>query len=143
MSNTRKVNHVRTSFKGSKSLTEQHHKSEVKIQNIMKKHQATGLITHTSQYAGEYSNMVNAPDFMEAQLVIAEAKSMFESVPAHIRKEFANDPAQFLKFMQDEENREKIEAFGLDTTHLPEQMDIEDAPPVDSENLSESSDDSE
>lgn len=102
------------------SLTEQHHKESVDIHNIMLQHKKTGILNHTAQYQGEYSNMIDAPTFEQAQRLIADANSMFETVPSHIRADFDNDPGKFLGFMQNPENREKIEAFGLDTTHLPE-----------------------
>jgi len=52
------------------------------------------------------------------QFIISEAKSMFETVPSHIRAKFGEDPAQYLAFMQDPNNIEAIEALGLDASHL-------------------------
>lgn len=100
------------------SMTEQCHADEVKIQNIMKKYRDTGVIEHVNQYQGMYSDMINAPDFAEAQMQIAEAKSMFETVPAHIRSDFDNDPQKFIAFMQEPENVEAIQEYGLDASHL-------------------------
>lgn len=107
------------SFKDSPSMTEQCHKDECKIQNIMRKYKKTGVLNHVSQYQGTYMDMATAPDYTEAQNIIAEAKSMFETVPSHIRTQFNNDASQYLDFMQNPENRKEIEALGLDASHLP------------------------
>lgn len=111
---------VSVDFKDDKGFTEQAHASDVKIQNIMKKYERTGIIEHNAQYGGEYANMVGALDFAEAQRVIADANSMFESVPATIRRDFDNNPAKFVDFMMNEKNREAIQDYGFQTDHLPE-----------------------
>lgn len=102
------------------SMTEQHHKDDVNILSIIKKYDKTGIINHTAKHAGTYSDMISAPDFQEAQYAIAQAETMFESIPARIRQEFDNDPANFLGFIQNPQNREAIEEYGFDTSHLPE-----------------------
>ena len=100
------------------SMTEQSHKEECDIHNILRKFEKTKMITHVSQHAGTYGDYVNAADFQTAQNVIAEARSMFETVPAHIRELFSNDAAEFLDFIQNDENREEMEELGFDTSHL-------------------------
>lgn len=100
------------------SMTEQAHKAECDIHGILNKHKKTGILSHVAQYKGEYSNMIDAPDFHEMQNIIADAKTMFESVPSHIRKEFNNDAGQYLEFMQNPDNVEKIQQYGLDASHL-------------------------
>ncbi len=107
------------SFVGEISMTEQCHKDEVCIQKIMQKYKKTGVISHVSAHVGTYMDYANIPDYTEAQNIIADAKSMFESVPSHIRDDFDNSAALYIEFMQNPENREKIKAYGLDTSHLP------------------------
>lgn len=85
----------------------------------MRKYERTGVIEHVNEHKGTYGNYVGVPDYNEAQNIIADAKSLFESVPAKIRADMHNDPAEFIEFMQNAENREKIEAYGLDSSHLP------------------------
>ena len=69
--------------------------------------------------------MAQAPEFQEAQNIIAEAKSMFETVPSRIRSDFKNDPELFIAFMQNPKNREAIEDYGLDASHLHQSEAIE------------------
>ena len=100
------------------SLTDQHYKDEVDIHNIIKKYSATGVLTHVNTYQGSYGNFAGAPDFHTAKNMIAEADEMFMTVPSQIRADMQNDPSVFVDFMQNPENREKIEAYGFDTSHL-------------------------
>lgn len=102
------------------SLTEQAHAETVNINNVMARYQRNRMLDHVSQYSGSYSDFVDAPSYFEAQLAIASANSMFETIPSGIRADFNNDPAQFLTFIQDPANREAIEEYGFDTSHLPE-----------------------
>lgn len=100
-------------------LTEQHHKETVDIHNIVKKYEKTGMVTHLAKYEGSYMDLINAPDFQEAQNAIAEAKSTFETVPSKIRELFHNDPVEFVDFMQNPENREQMLELGFTDAHLP------------------------
>ena len=111
---------------GEESMTEQAHKDEVNIQRIMKRYEKTGLIEHVNQHQGTYVDYTNAPDYHTAMTLIANANSVFESVPARIRAEFGNDPAQFLEFMQNPDNFEKIEEYGFDTSHLTGEGEVMD-----------------
>lgn len=102
------------------SLTEQEHRNTVEIHHILAKYKATGLLEHTNQFQGQYLDMATAPDYQEAQNIIANAKSMFETLPSDIRLAFENNPANFLETMQNPEEREFIESLGLDTSHFDE-----------------------
>ncbi len=111
------------SFKDYPSMTEQAHKDDVDIHVIMKKFKQTGIITHVNAAQGTYMDYSNNLDYHEAQNIIADAKSLFETVPAHIRKDFQNDPQQFINFMQDPTKTKEIEAYGLDASHLSKDPD--------------------
>lgn len=100
------------------TMTEQHHKESCDMQHILKKFRNTGVLDHVAQHQGSYMNLPDAPTFHEAQNMIAEAKSVFESVPAHIRQDFDNDASKFVDFMQNNDNIDTIKAYGLDASHL-------------------------
>ena len=102
-----------------KPLTEQSHKKDCDIRFIMKKAEKTGMLTHVNNNQASYMDLASRPEFMEAQIVLAEAKSVFETIPAKVREKFKNDPAEFLEFIQNEENRETITELGFSTDHLP------------------------
>ena len=114
---------VTKSFKGVSMVTEQSHRETVKIQNILKKYRATGDPSMLNVKEGTYGDYTQAPDFVEAQQIIAEAKSAFDAIPAQIRRQFDNDPAKYLAFMQDPKNKEAIAELGLDASYLPDPVE--------------------
>lgn len=101
-------------------LTEQQHKDEVKVSNILAKYRKTGVMPHVHQYKGTYANFIGHPDFEEAQRAVAAANSMFETLPARVRANFNNNAGEFVHFMNQQDNREAIVEMGLDVSHLPE-----------------------
>lgn len=105
-------------FKDSPTLTEQHHKESVSIQTIVQQHAVTGMLP-LNRSQPQFADMSNVPDYHQAQIIIAETNEMFEAVPSDIRKDFDNDPAKFLAFIENPDNKEQIEAYGLDSTHIP------------------------
>lgn len=118
MSFTLRPRSSKIDFEDAVSLTDQHYKDEVDIHNIIKKYAATGVLTHVNQYEGSYGDFASLPDYHEAKTMIAECEEMFATVPAHIRADMQNSPAVFVDFMQNSDNIERIEAYGLDAAHL-------------------------
>jgi len=108
-----------TAKTSSVGMTEQHHKESCDIHVILRQSKRNGVIEHVNQFQGTYGDFANAPDFKAAQDLIAAGKTMFETVPAHIRTDMENDPSKFIDFMQNPENREQIQDYGLDASHLP------------------------
>ena len=116
------------SKKSEASLTEQSHAESADIHFIMRQQKEKGILTHLAKYEGSYMNLIDAPDFVQAEQQIAEAKTMFETVPSHVRNDFDNSPAKFLAFMQNADNRDAISEYGLDTSHLPPLPETPPAP---------------
>lgn len=119
---------VKQIYDRDKGLTEQHHKDACDISRILGRARETGMIEHTNRYEGTYGNYLGLPDFVDAQRKIAEAKSMFMSLPAQVRAEFDNEPGAFVDFMTDESNRAKIREMGLSEAHLPPEANPDDLP---------------
>lgn len=119
------VRRPKTTFK-EESMTEQAHKDSCDIHHIMKQYEQHGMITHVNQHEGIYADLISYPDFQEAQNRIAEAISVFETIPAEIRQDFGNDPARFLDFIQNPANIEQIEAYGFSSSHLQPLEEITD-----------------
>ncbi len=111
-----------------KTLTEQSHKQSCDIRFIMKKAEKTGMLNHVNNNAPAYVDLVSRPTYFQAQLVLAQAASVFESIPAKIRERFKNDPSEFLEFIQNEENRTEMLDLGFTDTHLPPLPDEPQAP---------------
>lgn len=99
-------------FSDHPSLTRQEFKAECDINNIMRKYFRTGMLTHVNKYEGQYGDCP-AVDFQEALNIVQRGGEMFAELPAKVRARFENDPAQFLAFVDDEDNREEAVLLGL------------------------------
>jgi phage internal scaffolding protein len=121
-------------------FTEQSHKKECDVNEIVKKYDKTGIISHVSKIEAKFGDMTGY-DFKAMKDKVANAESMFQELPSTIRDEFDNDPAQLLTFMEDENNRDKAIELGLiraDWTpgtdglgeHVPEGGNITDTGPA-------------
>lgn len=105
---------------GDELLTEQSHKAECDINTILNRYLKTGLIDHSKKASARYGDFTCIGDsFAQTMNLVAEAQELFESVPSHIRTKFSNNPAEYMEFMMNEENRDAIEALGLPTEHFP------------------------
>jgi phage internal scaffolding protein len=118
LANPHSLRRVRKEFK-KPSMTEQAHKDDCDIRKIMAKAQATGMVSHTNAMAAKYGDLSSAPDFQDAQNIIAEANSQFETIPSKVREEFNNDPMEWLEFIHNEDNREEMIKMGFSDDHLP------------------------
>ena len=120
-----------------KSPTQQHQAKSADIQFIMKQFNKTGLVNHINAVQGRYEDYPTAFEFKEAQDLIANAKSMFETVPHEIRAKFHNEPGEFVDFMTNEANRDAIFELGIDPDWLPEPVTPTEAAPTASEPVPE------
>ncbi len=93
-------------------FTEQSHKNVCDVNNIVKKYDTTGLISHLSKMEARFGDMTGL-EFKEAQDQIILAKNMFDLLPADIRKRFENDPGKLLEFMEDPLNRDEAIKLGM------------------------------
>lgn len=97
---------------GSECLVEQYHKDDCDIHNILKRFWKTGIlpITDAKPVYGDFSNVKT---YQEAQTLIARVNEYFESLPSRVRERFSNDPAEFLDFVNNPENRKECEDLGI------------------------------
>lgn len=93
-------------------LTEQAPAESCDINKILKDYQKTGFIEHAQKHEGMYDD-VTSVDFARSMQIVAETKSMFEGLPSSYRAQFNNQPAQFLDFVQNPENAEKMAQMGI------------------------------
>lgn len=95
-----------------KTRTKQSMAADCDINNIMKKYQRTGLIDHVAKHGAEYAE-ASSLTYHDAMNLKTKADQMFSDLPSTTRKRFHHDPAQFLEFVQDDENLEEMEELGL------------------------------
>lgn len=96
--------------KSGKSLTEQHHEKACNINSIMAKYTKTGLITHINRRTPTFGDVTGA-DFQAAQNLVAAQKTIFHELPAQIRAEFNNDPAEYLALVETDQGVETLKAM--------------------------------
>lgn len=87
-------------------------KDECDINVIMRRFQASGILTSRNPRAPQYIDATGA-DFGAAMNLIAGARSMFNGLPASLRAQFNNDPRKLLEFAEDPANRDKLAKMGL------------------------------
>lgn len=97
------------------SMTQQHFKDECDVNQILRKYQQTGLITHLNNTPGTYGDVseYDASDYQRAMQIVIDAQARFDDLPSSIRKRFNNDPQEFLAFVSSESNRDEAVALGL------------------------------
>lgn len=95
------------------SRTRQSEREDCDINAVMARYERTGIITHTKQIQGQYGDFSNIPSYQEAMNQIMLAQNQFNSLPSDLRKQFENDPVQFVHFMDNPDNEEKARSMGL------------------------------
>lgn len=95
------------------TMTQQNFKQECDINHILKKYQKTGIIEHANRFQGNYTDLSEVADFQTACNIVIEAQEAFNSLPSSIRKQFSNDPQEFLSFVENPENHDSMIQMGL------------------------------
>ena len=117
---------VALDFDPDEGMTEQHHKDECDINNIVRRYDRSGVIQHLRQVEGRYTD-VTSVEFHEAMNIVASANSAFEELPSNIRAHFRNDPAAFMDFVHDPNNKDQLVRMGLakQTADLDDLVELE------------------
>jgi len=93
-------------------FTEQNHTKECDVNYILKKYDQTGVITHVQKMEAKYGDM-SGQDYKQMLDTVIDMQRQFDQMPSHIRKEFSNDPAKYLEFMENPDNRGKAIELGI------------------------------
>lgn len=109
----------REEYQVGELLTEQNHAESYDMQFIIDQYTRTGVLGHNDMYEGAYMDISSVEDYESAQIAVAEADSFFESLPADIRADFKRGTPEFLEFVRDPANVDKLKEYGLDSQHLP------------------------
>lgn len=92
-----------------KSMTKQSHKDECDVNKIMAKFQRDGAMTHVNTRQPQYGD-ATALDFKAAMDLITSSTELFQALPSELRNAFKNDPASFLDYVNNPENKEDVDA---------------------------------
>lgn len=97
------------------SLTNQSDASEADINILVKKFGITGQLPQITGLQPLYGDFTSGDDYRTMLDRVNAAREAFEQIPAHIRREFDNDPAKFVDFASDDKNIEKLREWKLAT----------------------------
>lgn len=98
---------------GGRLITKQSHKMECDMYSILNQFNRTGIITHINERKGQFVNLPDGLDFLQAQITLAEGREAFAALPAAVRDYFHNDPSAFLSAFADKDQHAKLREFGL------------------------------
>jgi phage internal scaffolding protein len=94
------------------SMAQQQFREECDINTIMERFGRTGELIAPIRMP-QYGDFDGVNDYHSAMNAIVEAQSAFDQLPAKTRARFGNDPAEFLEFCFNEENRDEAIRLGL------------------------------
>lgn len=101
-------------FSNSVSLTRQEFADECDVNNLMAQYEKTGILpSAVNNNVPQYLDVTDIPDYRETLDMLNEASAAFMALPAVVRKEFDNDPIQFVEFARDPENLPQMRTWGL------------------------------
>jgi len=125
--------------KCGQGLTEQAHKDACDMNLIVRDYERTRILKHQNASPGRYAD-VSAVDFQTAMDTVLKVNNCFYDLPSSVRKQFNNDPAEFLEYAQDEGNLEEMKSLGIaiDLSDIP---DIEK--PVENQEVEETDEEEE
>lgn len=85
---------------------------ELDINQFVEKAQARGLLRATTKYEGQMDDLPQI-DYAQTQQAVAEAKTMFETLPSNIRAKFNNNYITFAETVSNPDNTQMLVDLGL------------------------------
>jgi len=93
--------------------TKQSPKDACDINTIMARYRNTGVLPEfVSKVMPQYLD-VTGEEFQAHMDLVIEAQAVFNALPSDVRSRFANNPALFLDFTSNPNNRAEMDAMGL------------------------------
>jgi len=102
------------------SLTKVAHKDECDVNNVLRRYDQTGLITHVNTAVARYGDFSEINEYQESLNLVIEAQQSFGALPSAIRERFANNPGKFLEFVTNPANIDEMCDLGLAEKRSPE-----------------------
>lgn len=111
-----KSKRVQKEFK-KPSRTQQSFKAECDINKIMERFKKSTGAEYLNRYqgylSGEFGDFSEVGDYRTALEQVERARGVFMALPAKVRSQLANDPAEFLDFVQNPANSQALIDMGL------------------------------
>lgn len=100
-------------FADSVSRTSQEFLDETNINTIVKRYATRGIPPMGTTKAPLYGDFSTVGDYMDAQQRFLTAREQFNTLPARLRAQLHNNPAEFLAWIADPANKAQAESLGL------------------------------
>lgn len=94
------------------SLAKQSFAEEVDINTIVRRFGLSGELP-VGVRMPTYGDFTGVSDFRSAMDAVVAARESFDTLPAHVRTRFHNDPAEFVDFCSDDDNIAEARKLGL------------------------------
>ena len=101
------------------SRTRQEMADECDINQIMRRYEKSGVISHVNRASPRYLELDGVPDFQASLDLLKNAEEAFMRLPARARATFDNDPRKFVDFASDPANIDDMRAWGLAPPEKP------------------------
>ena len=95
------------------TMTDQSQKDSTDINKILSTYDKTGVLTSVARFEPLYDDVSDVADYHTALNRVRDTQYVFDTLPSDIRQKFANDPAKFIEFMSNPENRQEAIDLGL------------------------------
>ena len=90
-------------------MTVQSFQDETDINKILKKAQRGMSLSHLQKHGALYGDFTDIDSLMAAHEKLARGKEIFDDLPSEVRREFANDASAFFKYVNDPDNRGRLQ----------------------------------
>lgn len=111
-SHDRAISALFATVNNEESMTQQSDAKDTDINVIMQRYKVTGQIP-LPRIAPNYGDFSEVTDYREALERVQYANEVFNSLPAKLRAQFSNNPAEFVDFATNPENIDEMRKMGL------------------------------
>ncbi len=87
--------------------TKQSQRDECDINMLLERYQRDASLGHLEKYGGQYGNYADY-DFENHVTKIAEMDTIFEQLPAEVKKDFGQSTNKFFEFVTNPENEDRL-----------------------------------
>lgn len=106
--------HSRCSFHFTQSsMVRPEFQKESDINDIVKNYSSDNLLYNNPSRKPHYGDFSSTNDYLSACDLIDSVNDYFDSLPSNLRDRFANDPSNFLDYINDPKNLEEASKLGL------------------------------
>jgi phage internal scaffolding protein len=116
-------------FEGTVSLVKPEFSDLCDINKILKKYARNGVNPFVVTESAQYGDFTAVPSYPDALCLIRASQARFAELPAALRYQFNNDPANLISFLSDPANRDAAIELGLIDKPLIKPVALDQNPP--------------